>query len=1021
MNSRLSSALAVFLALGAASLGALFAWSIPSSVFPELIFPRAIILADSPGLPREQMLVAVSRPLEEAAYGVPGTTLVRSTTSRGSAEIDVTFAENSDPLSGFQLLNAAVADIRGQLPAETELKSRLLSTGTFPVLELTLSSKIRSLPELTDIAVYDLVPALHRIAGVYRAELVGGKYREFVVRLDPAALHARKLNAKDVINGLAAANVVASPGRAFDQHRMLLTIVTADIHSGDDLMRVPVANVNGQPVRVAEVGQVLLDVKEDYIRASSEHGPAVLVGISKQADGNIRAIAAQARAIILDAQRRYPDVGFSVSYDQSALVLESFRSVRDAIALGLILSFAVVLIFTGSPLSAGIALLIVTDCLAATVLVMRLAGLTFDMMTLGGLAAGIGLFIDDAIVMIEGIHTERAAGSSPEAAVEGALRRLTRPLIAATLTAIVVFLPLAALAGVTGTFFRALAITLGSGLAISLLLALYVTPALELACSRFRGRSVRKERVIGLISTTFCAVVNPFVSKRWLGPVITLVVLTAGFGLYWHLGKDYMPSMDEGAFILDYTTPPESTLPDTQSLLGQIERILRTTPEVAAFSRRTGTQLGFFLTESNSGDISVRLRSDRRRGIEDVMDSIRQRMLAAVPGVRIEFSQLLQDLLGDLAGTPEPIEVKVFGADQDQIEGTARNIAAALKKIPGLEDVFDGIVLSNPEEHLVVNMQEAERYQISTEDIRRALETVIEGTVATSLRSGDRLIDVRVRYPDRYRFDLDELSKMTLRSPIDGLVPLSSLVRLSWGGESTELTRERLSPVVRVTARLGNIDLGSAVDAVKASLAQIPLPAGVRLELGGLYAQQQRAFRGLAVVMIAGLFGVFAILLWEFGNFASAFAVQLSSMICLSGGLAALLICGLSINVSSLMGLIMVVGIAAKNGILLLDHLERVLLGGTSLVSAAPQAVRLRIRPILMTVLATAAGMLPLALGLGAGAKIQQPLAVVVIGGLALSLVVSAPLTLGIFALFRRSASNISSSPFPLASDARSA
>jgi multidrug efflux pump subunit AcrB len=1006
VTSRSSHLLPVFLALSAGILGAVFAWAIPSAVFPELVFPRAIILADSQGLPREQMLVAVTRPLEEAAYGVPGTSLVRSTTTRGSAEIDVTFAEGSDPLAGFQLLNAAVADVRERLPPGTQLNSRLLSTGTFPVLDLSLSSKIRSLPELTDIAMYDLIPALHRIAGVYRADMVGGKYREYVVQLHPAALHAHKLTAQDVVGGLAAANVVASPGRVMDEHRMLLTVASADIHGSEDLKRVPVANVNGQPVRVGDVGQVLLAVKEDYIRAASEHGPAVLVGISRQPDGNIKEIAAQARAIVSDARQHYPDVTFSVSYDQSALVLESFRSVRDAIALGLVLAFAVVLIFTGSPLSAAIALLIVTDCVTATVLVMRAAGLTFNMMTLGGLAAGIGLFIDDAIVMIEGIHTERAAGSAAATAVERASRRLTRPLVAATLTAIVVFLPLATLAGVTGTFFRALAITLGSGLAISLLLALYVTPALELATSRFRSRSTGKGRTIGIVSGAFYAGVSPFVSRRWLAPVVALVALAAAVELYQHLGTDYMPAMDEGAFILDYTTPPESTLPDTQGLLSQIEQILRSTPEVAAFSRRTGTQLGFFLTESNRGDISVRLRSNRRRGIEEIMDSIRQRIQAAAPGVRIEFSQLLQDFLGDLAGTPEPIEVKVFGADQDEIEGTARNIATALQKIQGLVDVFDGVVLSNPEELLVVNTQQAERYKISANDVRGALETVIEGTVATSIRSGDRLIDVRVRYPDPYHLDLTELSKVTLQSPIDGLVPLSSLARWSWGNESPELARERLSPVVRVTARLANIDLGSAVDAVKARLGQIPLPAGVRLEFGGIYAQQQQAFRGLAMVMIAGLFGVFAVLLWEFDSLGAATAVLVASMACLSGGLAGLFVCDLSLNVSSMMGLIMVVGIAAKNGILLLDHIQHRQAQGTSLQAAVSESVQLRIRPILMTVFATAAGMLPLALGLGAGAKIQQPLAVVVIGGLTLSLLVSAPLTVGIYALFRESASN---------------
>lgn len=983
-------------------MGALFAATLPSSVFPELVFPRAIIMADNPGQPREQMLVAVTRPLEEAAYGVPGTSLVRSTTSRGSAEIDVSFNESTDPQTGFQLLNAAVAEVRGRLPTETVTTSRLLTTGTFPILDFALSSHVRSPPELTDIALYDLIPALHRIPGVYRVDLVGGKYREYEVQLDPVALHAHQLTSQDVVNGLAAANMIASPGRIMDEHRMLLTVTSANIRSDQDIAHVPVGSLGGQPVHVGDLGRVLVGIKEDYIRTADEHGPAVLLGVSRQPNGSIEEIATQARAIITDARQRYPDVSFSVSYDQSALVLESFRSVRDAIAVGLLLAFAVVLLFTRSLLSAGIALLIVTDCIGATVLVMRTAGLTFNMMTLGGLAAGIGLFIDDAIVMIEGIHTERAGGAGSAEAVAAALSRLTRPLVAATLTAMVVFLPLVAMTGVTGAFFRALALTLGAGLLISLLLALYVTPVMEIAMSRLRRKQAREGHLMPKITTAFSAMAAPFVARLWLAPMVAFGVLAAGVALYWHLGADYMPPMDEGAFILDYTTPPESTLTDTGNLLGQIAAILRSTPEVAAFALRTGTSRGFGLTESNSGDFSVRLRADRRRSIDLIMATTRQRIESRVPGVRVEFSQVLQDFLGDLAGTPEPVEVKVFGADQDQIEGTARDVAAALRTIPGLVDVFDGIVLSGPEQHLVVDEQQAARYKLSTTDVFNTLESVIEGTVATSIRAGDRLIDVRVRYPNTYHKDLTELAKVMLQSPGGGLIPLSSLIRTNWGGETPELDRERLSPVVHVTARLENIDLGRAVDAVKRRLAQIPLPTGVHFELGGLYAEQQQAFRGLAMVMVAGVLGVLAVLLWEFARLGVALAALVAAIACVSGGMAGLYITGLTFNVSSLMGLIMVVGIAAKNGILLLDHAEHAQLQKTLLREAILDSVRMRIRPILMTALATAAGMLPLALGLGAGAKMQQPLAVVVIGGLILSLVVSTPLTVGLYALWAR-------------------
>ncbi|MGH7880200.1 MAG: efflux RND transporter permease subunit, partial [Candidatus Binataceae bacterium] len=438
-------------------------------VFPEIQFNRAMILADAGNLPAEQMLIAVTRPIEAAAYGVSGVKLVRSTTTRGASEIDVSFAENSDAAATFQLLNGAVGEIRASLPANTSVDSRLLTSGSFPIVDLSLSSRIRGPAELTDIAQYDLAPSLHRIDGVYRVELVGGKQREYVVRLDPARMLQLGITAADVAGGLARANVLEGAGRVDDAHRALLTVVRSDLHDADQIAAIPVAPANHQPVYVRDLARVELGIVEDYVRTSSENGPAVLVGVSRQASGNTVEISRQIHALIGQFRARYPDVEFSFSYDQAGLVTESFNSVRDAIALGLALAVVVVFLFTWSVLNALVAAVVVPATIAITFAVMRAAGMTFNLMTLGGLAAGIGLFIDDAIVMIEAIHRAHARGESGEASVADALKELTRPLIASTATVIVVFAPLIFVSGVTGVFFRALALTLGGGLFISLI------------------------------------------------------------------------------------------------------------------------------------------------------------------------------------------------------------------------------------------------------------------------------------------------------------------------------------------------------------------------------------------------------------------------------------------------------------------------------------------------------------------------------------------------------------------------
>ena len=1000
--------LALLSVIAASALGVLLAFGIPSAVFPEMTFNRMIVLADSGDLPSAQMLVSVTRPLEDAAYGVAGVALVRSTTSRGSAEIDITFNQSADVALTAQRINATIAEVKSRLPEGTEVEARLLTSATFPIIDTSISSRTRSLAELTDIAFYEVVPSFHRIPGAQRVEVVGGKYREYVVRLNPARMLEHHLSPREVIDGLAKANVVASAGRVLDSHRTLLTVVTTNVQGTHALEDLTIATLGGAPVHVSDVATVELGIREDYIRTASERGPAVLVSISRQPGGNTSLIAREARAQIAQFQQRYPDVEFSFSYDQSVLVEQSFQSVRDAIVLGLALAVLIVFVFTRSIVSAAIAAIVVPCTIAITFAVMRAFGLTFNMMTLGGLAAGIGLFIDDAIVMIEGIHRARSTGTSTQDAIPGATRELSRPLIASTLTVIVVFVPLIFMSGVSGVFFRALALTLGAGLAVSLGLALYFTPALEMIFARLRWGSRAPGFIFELVTEIYLLALRPFLRFPALALAVAAVITLTGLLAYRSAGTDYLPQLDEGAFVLDYIAPAQGTLGDNEALLGQIQQVLVTTPEVAAFSRRGGTQLGFFLTESNRGDFSVRLKANRNRGIDEIVNSIRGRISSTVPGVNLEFSQMLQDLIGDLSGVPEPIEVKVFGADQKQIEDVARQVAAELRSIHGLVDVLNGIVMSIPEEEIVVDETSAARYGLTPSDVYAALRAAIEGTVATSIRSGDRLIGVRVRFPDSFHLDLSSLSEVLLHTAENGHVPLSSVTTIRYGGERSELNRERMRPVVHVTARLADIDLGRAMTQVRRHLGKMALPPGVSIEYGGLYAQQEAAFEELLLVLIAGVVVMFLILVWEFHRLVPAIGCFIAAVVCLAGSFVALDLTGVTLNISSFMGIIMVAGITAKNGILLLDHAERDVAAGAAPGDAVRTAARIRLRPILMTTLATAAGLFPLALGLGAGAKVQQPLSIAVIGGLALAMLLSTQIAGGIYLMGTRSRNALS-------------
>jgi multidrug efflux pump subunit AcrB len=554
---------------------------------------------------------------------------------------------------------------------------------------------------------------------------------------------------------------------------------------------------------------------------------------------------------------------------------------------------------------------------------------------------------------------------------------------------------------VARVFFRALALTLGSGLFVSLLLALYFTPALEFLIEPLRRSGDESGRIFAAFRGAYIRLLRPFVRYPALSLIVIAGSALVAIILYRSVGTDYLPALDEGGFVLDYALPPQSTPADTEILVGKIEDVLRHTPEVIAFSRRTGTQLGFFLTESNRGDFSVRLQPDRSRDIDAVIASVRQTILTSVPGARIEFSQVLQDLIGDLSGAPEPIEVKIFGSDQKTIETTAQSVAENVAKIRGVVDVSNGLVPSNPEQEVLIDETAAQRFSLNADEIQTVLRTVVEGATATQLQVGDRLFDVLVRYPDEYHLDLSLLPKVLIKTPDGGAVPLSAIATLRWLGNQTELDRERMRPVVRVTARVEDVDLGTAVARAKARLTSLPLPPGVTLEYGGLYADQQKAFGQLALVLVSAIVAVFLVVLWEFERLVPAIAIVLGAISCIAGSFVALELTSITLNLSSFIGIVMVAGITAKNGILLLDHAERDLASGMPPHEALIEAARVRLRPILMTTLATAAGLLPLAIGLGAGAKVQQPLALTVIGGLTFTLLFSTPLTGGLYLLGR--------------------
>jgi multidrug efflux pump subunit AcrB len=634
-------------------------------------------------------------------------------------------------------------------------------------------------------------------------------------------------------------------------------------------------------------------------------------------------------------------------------------------------------------------------------------------MTLGGLAAAVGLVIDDAIVVLENIVLHRDAGQGRFQAIASALRELTIPLIGSTITPIVVFLPLISITGVTGSFFRALAVTMTVSLFTSLLLALTWTPTLSQYLVRRKDSAnapsgpEHGDDVASLLAAEeahlsgfFGRIVKIYgqVMESVLGRPLILVVsavLIVGLSAlcYNFLGTDLLPEMDEGGFSLDYFTPPGSSLAESNAILQRIEAILHATPEVENTSRRTGLELGIAaVTEANRGDFTVKLKNDRKRAIDEVISDIRGQVEETEPAAKVEFIQKLQDMIGDLTSQPEPVVIKLFSEDAKLLEETAPKVADTITKIHGVVDVLNGIenTISGPAVTYQVNPTVAARAGFTPEEVAMDASAILEGEpAALPVILNDRPYTIRVRFPESSRSSLESMSNTLVASSAGHTATLGSLATVVQEAGQTEIRRENLQRLVEVTGRFEGVDLGTGIAAVKKAVSDMHLPSSIRVEYGGVYEEQQKSFHDLLMVLFLALLLLFVVLLFEFRTFSAPIAILSSALLSTFGGFLALLVTRTTFNVASFMGMIMVIGIVAKNGILLLDaehHFQEL---GFSSKDAMIQSGRRRLRPIVMTALATIAGMLPLAFAIGAGSQMLQPLAIAVVGGLLSSMVLS--------------------------------
>jgi CzcA family heavy metal efflux pump len=960
---------------------------LPSGIYPEVEFPRIAVIAHSGDLSPRIMQLAVTRPLEEAARGVLGVRRVRSMTIRGGTEISVLFNPDADMKYALQLTQGKVDEVRQSMPRGTTVVVERMTPSLFPILSFNITGDLPA-PALRDIAMFEIRPLLSRVSGVARVDVVATDEREISVIVDPNKLNAAKLSLDRVTEALRASNQVTSVGRLPKDYRQYLVLSTSELASLEDVRQVVVAFKEQTPILVSDIADVREGVVDRTTLLTGNGQPAAVITVARQIGGNILAIADGVQQTLREGITSLPPaIRISKMYDLATFVREAVSSVSEAIIIGGALAVFVLVAFLRDWRATFVAATTLPLAIIGTFYILNIAHGTINLMSMGGLAIAIGLVIDDAIVVVENIHRHLATGETTLAAAEHGTNELVGAVIGSTLTTVVVFIPLGLLQGMVGQFFAALSLTLAGAVLLSLLYALLFIPVPAARILRPRARA-RDD--LGHLSGWYERILRQALAAPRLVIAVTLSVAALGVAAYVALETGFLPEMDEGGYVIDYWTPAGTSLPETDRMVRRVENVLKDTPEIAGFTRRTGTEMGMFATEQNRGDILVRLkpRSARSRSAEDLISEQRERFANDMPGMTIEFVQILQDMLGDLEGEPEPVEVKLFGDDLNFLNTLAARIAGRMKNIPGIVDLVEPR-RGNPELEVRIDPTRVAKAGFTPEQLSTQLADGLLGDVATQMRRADRLIDLRVRYPDQYRFNPEWIREYPLVAPSGAIVPLSAAADVIAVEGSARLFRQDLKQMVPITARLEGRDLGGGIADVKSVLDGERFPVGYSWQLGGQYESQQASFRSLILVLSVAALLVFGLLVAQFRRFTAALVILSAAPLSLVGAFGLLLLTRTPLNVSSFMGLILLVGLIVKNGIILVDYADRLYDDGADKREALVRAGTIRLRPIVMTTLCTLFGLLPLALGLGSGAELQKPLAIAVIGGLLVSTIVT--------------------------------
>lgn len=959
-----------------------------TGLFPEITFPKIKIIADAELQPVDKMVVTVTRPLENAVKQVPNLQLVRSTTSRGSCELSAFMIPGADIDLSQQQIESQIAKISATLPAGINISVEKMNPSILPVSGYSLESPNYSAAALKKIATYTVKPFLSQVTGVSEIRIIGGKSKEFWLELDVAKMQTLGISPDQISTVLSQTNFIKSNGYLADHNYLYLSVTDATVKTKTDLENLVLTRKGNRTVIVGDIAKVSIQQSVEYTRINANGKDGILIAVIKQPNANLVDLSSQMATKVKQLARILP-AGITIKpyYVQADFVNESVKSVRDSLWIGLALAIMVAIIFLRSLKASATILITIPVTLCLTVIVLYFIGYSLNIMTLGAIAAAIGLIIDDAIVVVEQIHrTHEEHPDEPTVPLLGrAIHYLFPAMLGSSVSTIVIFVPFVLMTGVAGSYFQVMTNTMIITLVCSFFVTWMGLPVIYLLLTKDSHHNASgMQAVVHEVKAQNW--VRYFIQRPYISFVFILVLIASIAIVFPRLQTGFLPEMDEGSIVLDYASPPGTSLEETDRMLKEVEKEIVKIPDVQAYSRRTGTQMGFFITEPNTGDYLIQLKQNRTKSTDEVIAEIRTHIESTQPALVVDFGQVIGDMLGDLMSSTQPIEIKIFGNDQQKLQGLSKQVADLVSKVSGTADVFDGIVLSGPTVNVQPNFAMLAQYGVTPASFQLQIQTGMQGNVIGDLYDKQQLSPIRMVYPGSRKFSISDISRMKIFLPDGTAIPIQNLAKIELKSGSAEVERENLQTIGAITARLDNRDLGSVMTDIQSTIkSKINLPSGYHIEYGGAYKEQQQSFSELLTILIASSLLVFSVILFLFKDFKIAFLILLISVLGISGSYLALFITATPLNVGSYTGLIMIVGIIGENAIFTFLQFKESL-HDKEVDDAITFAISTRLRPKLMTALGAIIALMPLALGIGAGAQLHQPLAIAVIGGFIVAL-----------------------------------